>query len=297
MHYLITGATGFIGSSYITHLTNRGAKITALVRNRDKAAKMLGPAVNLVTDLDQIDDDCKIDVIINLAGAPIADAPWTQKRRQILLSSRLDTTFACVHLCQRLRHKPALVISGSAAGYYGRCGAEVVDENSPPQDIFMSMLCQQWEKTAQPIADMGIRLVIPRTSVVLGRSGVALSKLALPHRLGLGARFGAGDHYFPWIHLQDMHGFFDFAVENPSVSGAYNMTTDDTHTQHSFNQQLAKALHRPYFMRAPKGLLRLMMGDLSDLFVEGQNLSAAKINASGFKPKFPKLEQALADIL
>lgn len=296
MTYLITGATGFIGSAYTQKLLSQNIPVIALVRNKDRARNILGNQVRLITHLDEVANHENIQSILNLAGAPIAASPWTKSRREELVASRLETTEGLISLIERLDNKPSLMISASAVGYYGRGGDIWLTEDSPPQDIFMSTLCQGWEAAASRAADFGVRLVIPRISVVLGRAGGALPQLALPIKMGLGARFGRGGHYFPWIHLSDLLSFFDYAADHPSVSGAYNIVTHDTHTQDSFNKLLAKKLGRPYFMVVPKFLLKTLLREMSDLFIEGQRLKADKLYNTGFQPKFETLSTALDDL-
>lgn len=297
MKILITGATGFIGTALCKLLQEQGHDLIAFVRDTVAAKSKIGSNIQLVTALDTIAGDEKIDAIINLAGEAIAGGRWTGPRKKLLLDSRIETTKALVALCNRLAVKPSVMISGSAAGYYGRRGAEVVTEDDGPQDIFMSQLCARWEAAAAPVSDLGVRLVIPRISVVLGQGGGALAQLMLPHKMGLGTRFGAGDNYFPWIHLSDLLAFFSAALTDTGISGPYNMGTADTHTQDSFNRVLAGVMKRPYFMWMPAGPLRLCLGEMADLFVEGQHLSSDKLLETGFTPQFPTLQSALEDLI
>lgn len=297
MHILMTGATGFIGSALITHWREKGHQFTALVRDRKTARQKLGDEVKLVGNLDTIPTDAKFDAAINLAGAPIAAKLWSKARQQDLLDSRVGTTVELVALLKRLTDKPHTVISGSAAGYYGRCGSEQVSEDTPPQDIFMSSLCRRWEEAAAPITELGIRLVISRTSVVLGNDGGAFPQLARPIRFGVGATLGSGTQYFPWIHKADLIRLFDHLLMNEEACGAYNAVAPDAITSAAFNKTLAKKLKRHLFFRVPERPLRLALGEMADLFVSGQNMAAAKAQQSGFEFTYPTLGSALDNLL
>jgi uncharacterized protein (TIGR01777 family) len=297
MNVLMTGATGFIGQALVRRWMNDGHRVTALVRSQHRAAELLAPEVSLVSSLDEISNDTVIDIVVNLAGAPIAARPWTKSRRKELLASRLGTTKDLVSLISRLTTKPELMISASATGYYGRRGASVLSEEVAPQDIFMSTLCRKWEEAAAPVTEMGVRLVIPRISVVLGSDGGAFPSLVRPIRFGLGTRFGAGGHYFPWIHKQDLLAVLDHIIKNKAVSGPLNAVAPNTVTQHQFNQCFAKHLGRPNFMWMPAAALKLMLGEMADLFIAGQHMSAEKLINSGFEFQYPTLEKTAADLL
>lgn len=297
MRLLMTGATGFIGSALVSHWLQAGHQITAHVRDEKSAKNKLGPSVELVTDLAKIKADSHFDAAVNLAGAPIAGGLWTRARRAHLRESRVGTTGALVQKIAELENRPEVLISASAAGYYGRRGSEWLQEDTEPQDIFMSTLCRDWELAAEQVSAMGVRLVIPRISVVLGTDGGALADLVRPIRFGLGARFGAGDHYFPWIHKEDLLNFFDHMLENNELSGPVNAVAPGAVTQHEFNQIIAGILKRPNFMWVPASALKLLLGELSDLFVSGQRMAADKAMNSGFEFRYPTLEEAGKNLL
>jgi len=297
MHILITGATGFIGSALCSFWLTRGHKITALVRDKAQAAMRLGANVRLVTNFAEIDPSERFDAAVNLAGAPIAARPWTKKRRCLLRNSRLDTTNELVRLIDRLKTKPHTVISASATGYYGRCGDIWIAEDTPPQDVFMSQLCRRWEEAIIPVTQHGCRLVTPRISVVLGTDGGAFPSLVRPVRLGLGAVLGSGEQYFPWIHKTDLIRLFDHFLENKDISGPVNAAAPEAITQKAFNRLLAKKLRRPMILWAPALLLKVLLGEMADLFVAGQRLSSEKALASGFSFQYGTLSDAFDDLL
>jgi len=297
MQILITGATGFIGTDLCRFWLQEGHEITAFVRNTDTAQELLGPKVRLVTSLDKITTKTKLDAVVNLAGAPVAGWLWTKRYKQQLLKSRLETTSGLLALIERLDHKPSVMISASAAGYYGKQKENWVTEDKKPQDIFMSTLCQEWEKAAASVTKHGVRLVIPRISVVLGMNGGAFPQLARPAKIGMAAILGGGHHYFPWIHKYDIIRLLDFALTNDAVIGPVNAVAPEAVTQKTFTQTLAKTLNRPCFMYVPATVLNIALGELAGLFTEGQRLSSQKIQEAGFSFEHPNLEGTFKDLL
>ncbi|WND03226.1 TIGR01777 family oxidoreductase [Temperatibacter marinus] len=297
MQYLLTGATGFIGTHYCHYLLEHGHAVSAVVRDLDKASKILGPKVTLYRGCDEITKTAKFDCIINLAGEPIAGGRWTKSRQKSLQASRIETTNDLINLVEGLVDKPSVMISASAVGFYGRQQDQWMIEEAEAQDIFMSSLCKFWEEAAAAVTEFGVRLVIPRLSVVLGTQGGALPALALPHRFAAGMKIGTGTQYFPWIHLDDVIDFFERAVNTAQIDGIYNLVAPDSHTQDSFNRTLADTLGRPYFLWAPAGLFKLLFGEMSDLFISGQRVSGGKLDKIGFEYSYPDLQSALSDCL
>lgn len=298
---LITGATGFIGHHLVRRRLAAGDHVIALSRNASHARATLDAAgngrVEVVTDLQQIADDRRIDAIVNLAGERILGMPWTAARRRKLLGSRLDTTRSIVQRVARLRHKPQVLVSASAIGYYGIHGDEPLNEDAAPQPIFQSQLCQQWEQAAQQAESLGLRVVRLRIGVVLGRDGGALPQLAGPVRFGLGAVLGDGRSYNSWIHLEDLLGLIEFAIATPALRGAVNATSPRPATHAETQRTLAQVLRRPLWLRAPAFLLRGLLGEMSQLLLDGQRVLPAQALAAGFQFSHPELRAALQDLL
>lgn len=297
LQVLVTGATGFIGTALVRALIERGDRPLVLARNAAKAGYLFGPHVEVLEDLDEIDSQRRIDAVINLAGEPLLGGLWTRHRRQRLIASRTETTRGVVALLRRLRQKPEVLISGSAIGYYGRRGDEVVRENGLPQEVFTSQLCLEWEAEARRADELGIRTCLPRIGLVFGRGGGAFPQLALPVRLGLGMIMGAGRQWMSWIHLQDLVNLIVFTLDRDDIAGPVNATAPRPVTNAVFTRSLARNLKRPLLLRMPAVVLRRLLGELADLFVAGQKVVPQKAEGLGFLFHYPDLDSALPDLL
>jgi uncharacterized protein len=292
--FLVTGATGFIGTALVRKLLSHGESVIVLTRDRDKALDRFGPHVRSVQDLEVIGPAERIDGIVNLAGAAILGLPWFPARRRALLTSRLRVTEAVVCLCRRLQRPPAVLVSGSAVGFYGVLAEGQCDEASPPQARFQSELCQEWEAAAAPAQALGIRVVWLRTGLVLGARGGALPVMARPVRMFAGAVLGSGAQWLSWIHLDDLIRLILFAVDHPGISGALNATAPTPVTHGEFQRALAARLRRPLWARVPAWLARLLAGEMSELLVQGQRVLPRKAIAQGFLFRYPGIGGALA---
>lgn len=292
--WLITGATGFIGSHLIKPLLRRGDHVIALVRNPARAKRRLGTRVKLVSDLAELPDDVIIDGIVNLAGAPILGVPWTRRRRRHLVASRIETTQAVVALCDRLLTKPTVLLNGSAIGYYGVCGDEPVDESVPPQSVFQSRLCSEWEAAAFGAARCGVRVTCIRTGVVLSRDGGALPRLARPVKWYAGAVPGNGRHWLSWIHMDDLLRLLLCALENGRYAGAINGTAPEPVTYDDFYRLLGRALHRPIWLHVPARVMRAGLGEMSQLLVNGQRVIPRRAQELGFEFRYTTAARALS---
>lgn len=294
---LVTGATGLIGRRLIAALVGAGHEVTALTRDRTTAADLPAP-IRIVTALDQIAGDTRIDAIVNLAGEPISDGLWTPAKRRRIVGSRLAVTRAVVALIARLDRRPSVLISGSAIGWYGLRGDEVLDETADGLDCFSRTICRRWERAAMRAQDLGVRVVRLRIGIVLAIDGGALSRMLTPFEFGLGGPFGAGRHWMSWIHLDDLVRMIAYAIATPDLDGPVNGAAPEPVRNADFARALGRALNRPAILPAPAAPLRLALGAFADeLLLKGQRVVPAAALASGFRFTHPTLDGALAAIV
>src|SRR6185437_785313 len=294
---LVSGGTGFIGGHLIRRLLARGDQIILLTRDSDRALDKFGPHVRIITATAELDEQERIDAVVNLAGAPILGFPWTRARRQKLIGSRVNTTRTLVELCARLARPPRVFITASAIGYYGLGGDTALDENSPSRPIFQSRLCQEWEETAAAAEHVVARVVKMRIGLVLGQDGGALPQLVRPVRMGFGAVLGAGTQWVSWIHIDDLVRLFEFTLDTPILRGALNAVSPAAATHAQMQRLIAKTLRRPMWLRIPAFMVRAALGEMSQLLVDGQHVIPARASGAGFTFKHPNLGEALVDLL
>ncbi|MDG1709248.1 MAG: TIGR01777 family oxidoreductase [Emcibacteraceae bacterium] len=295
---LITWATGLIGKRLVKDYAHKGWKVICLVRNKKKAKKeFIGLSITIVVDLMELPQTVIINAVVNLAGMPISIGLWTKARKEKILNSRLHTTRQVMELLKYLNKKPDIIIQGSACGYYGHGGNIELDEIAPPTEIFMSTLCQKWEKECEDHLPETTRMVSLRLGVVLARDAKAFKQLKLPMSLGLGAVLGSGDQYFPWIHIDDVISAIEFAINNKNLCGAINLVAPEALSQKQFSQKFAKALNRPLFISVPAFVLRAALGELSDLFLLGQRAIPEKLVNHNFVFRYSSLNKALDNLV
>ncbi len=293
---LVTGATGFIGSRLVGALAEAGHQVTVLARNPAKAAT-LTPPFRMVTALDQIASDTRLDAIVNLAGEPIANAPWTTAKRRRILRSRLKTTRDVVHLIGRLERKPAVLVSGSAVGWYGLWQDEALTEFDGGKACFSHRLCEAWERMAMRAQSHGTRVVRLRIGLVLGTEGGLLSRMLTPFEFGLGGPIGNGRQWMSWIERDDLVRLIAHAIATPKLCGAVNATAPVPVRNAEFARELGRAFRRPAVIPIPAFALRLL-GDLADeLLLGGQQVLPDKALLSGFSFRHETLTSALAAML
>lgn len=297
MHILLTGGTGLIGRELCKHWRGQGHQLTVWSRRPQEVSKLCGDSVRGIARLEDVGTE-PIDAVINLAGAPIADRPWTRRRKTLLWDSRIGLTEQLLAWLERREQKPSVLISGSAVGWYGDGGERELSEGAQPvNEDFASHLCEAWEETAQRAEALGIRVVIVRTGLVLANQGGFLQRLLLPFKLGLGGRIGSGRQWMPWIHLQDQIALIDFLLNQGDAQGLYNACAPHPVRNREFAKTLAGVLHRPAFMPLPASALRALMGELSVLMLGGQRARPARLQAAGFTFRFTELHAALDDLL
>ncbi len=300
-HLLITGGTGFIGRALCHHLLARGHTLTLYVRDPRKAAALYGDRVRCVTAWAELDPGTRVDVVINLAGEPVVGPRWTPRRQAVLEASRSGVTQGLVAWLAGLQHKPRLLLSTSAIGYYGVQATgdpAALAEDAPPQPIFMSTLCQHWENSARAAQAVGVPVGLLRLGVVLGHGG-ALPGMVMSLRLGLGVVLGSGRQVVSWIHLDDVLGAVThlMALPRTQASGPFNLTAPQPVTYADLMRAAARVLRRRLLLPVPAFVLRAVLGEQAGLLVEGQRVQPARLLASGYAFRHPEVEGALRQCL
>lgn len=295
MNVLISGSSGLIGTALKDSLVSAGHTIYPLQRNVTGGAPFYwSPAENII----HLDESIKIDIVIHLAGENIADGRWTEAKKQKIVQSRKAGTRILCDALAKLPHKPSLLISGSAIGFYGETGSDIVDENSPPGTGFLTEIAQQWEKATQAAEQAGIRTVHIRTGIVLSPLGGVLQRLVLPVKLGVGGVVGNGQQYMSWVSIGDMINMIEFIIDNDTLSGPVNMVSKNAVTNVTFMKTLGKVLKRPTFFPLPAFVARLLFGEMADaLLLSSTRVYPAKLEAAGYKYINQDLESALKDLL
>ncbi|WP_249677563.1 TIGR01777 family oxidoreductase [Pseudomonas abieticivorans] len=296
MRILLTGGTGLIGRKLCQYWLKQGFQLTVWSRRPDRVAALCGTSVRGIARLEELGQE-PLDAIVNLAGEPIADRPWTGKRRALLWASRITLTEQLLAWLETRQQRPSVLISGSAVGWYGDSGErEITEQSQPVTQDFASQLCQAWEETAQRAQAFGLRVVCVRTGLVLASEGGFLTKLRLPFKLGVGGPIGNGRQWMPWVHIDDQIALIDFLLKHDDASGPYNACAPTPVRNREFARLLGKALHRPAFMPLPALLLKAGLGELSGLLLGGQRALPQRLLAQGFTFRFTDLPTALDDL-
>ncbi|QRK83466.1 TIGR01777 family oxidoreductase [Pseudomonas granadensis] len=296
MHILLTGGTGLIGRQLCRHWLEQGHRLTVWSRKPETVAKICGASVRGIARLEDLGEE-PLDTIVNLAGAPIVDRPWTHRRKALLWSSRIKLTESLLTWLETRTQRPAVLISGSAIGWYGDGGERELTEDSPPViDDFASQLCIAWEETALRAENLGLRVVLVRTGLVLSAEGGFLSRLLLPFKLCLGGPLGNGRQWMPWIHINDQIALIDFLLHREQATGPYNACAPKPVRNREFAQTLGSVLHRPALMPMPTLALKVGLGEMSLLLLGGQKAMPVRLLEAGFTFQFTDLRAALDDL-
>lgn len=300
MRVIITGGTGLIGTALSTSLVSKGFEVISLSRNPDKATAPAG--VELVqwdgktaVNWGHLADGAK--AIINLAGAGIADGRWSNERKRQIIDSRINAGKAIAEAVAQANQKPEFIFQASAIGYYGNGGNQLLTETSPIGSDFPASVTQVWEPATAAVEDMGVRRVVGRIGVVLSVDGGALPQMVLPFRLFAGGPVGSGQQWLSWIHIDDLIRAISFFIEHPETSGTYNLVAPEPVQNKAFGKVVGSVLKRPSFMPAPAFALKLLFGEMATLLLEGQRVSAKKLQNAGFTFTYPTVEPALANLL
>lgn len=296
MQILITGGTGLIGKQLCKALLAEGHELTVFSRNPASVTAKCGAEVHAMAALGEWLPEKNFDAVINLAGEPIVDVPWTKRRKQVLWDSRVALTHELVRHIAAAGRKPAVLLSGSAVGYYGNRGDKEMYEAADAGTDFPARLCKGWEDAARGAEQAGVRVCLLRTGLILSNKGGLLGKMLLPFRLGMGARLGNGKQWMSWVHIHDYVAMVLRLLHDTGASGPYNMTAPHPATNAEFTAAFAKALHRPALFAAPAPLLKLAMGERACLLLEGQKVLPGKMTAAGYRFQYPSLDDALGNL-
>jgi hypothetical protein len=296
---LIAGGSGFLGTYLARSLLVDGHEVWALSRNPGRKRLAAGVRTaswdgRTTSGLGHLASE--VDAIVNLTGATIGRWPWTSSRKRVFVSSRVDSGRAIVEAVRAANPRPKVLLQASGGGYYGPHGSEPVTEVVPPGDDFSARLCLAWEAASQPVEDLGVRRIVTRTGIVLSRDAEIMQLMALPTRLFLGGRFGDGRQGVGWIHLRDEIRAFRFLLEDETARGPYNLAAAQPASNAEFMRALAHRLHRPYWFHAPAFLLRLALGEMSTLLLDGWFLQPERLLKAGFRFEFETIEAAFRDI-
>lgn len=302
MKIAVSGGTGFVGRALTNELLKQGHEVFILTR-KPPSGENNGPGKLsyiqwLSPDSDPAAELKEIDVVINLAGEPIGNARWTNKRKERILRSRIETTEEWLNVIKKLDTKPEVFINASAIGYYGTSFSKTFTEKDyEPGTDFLAFTASTWEKKALEVETLGIRTVLMRFGIILGADEGALPKMVLPYTLFVGGTLGSGKQWLSWIHIEDVVRAILFLIENETISGPVNFTAPNPVTMKEFGKTVAKVLRRPHWFPVPSFLLRIVLGEMSLLVVEGQKVLPEKLLEAGFQFHYPTLEMALTHLL
>lgn len=300
MRILIIGGSGFIGRALIKRLLETGHEVSVLSR-RPQAVHL--PSAVAVYPWDGrrgapwAEVLAEMDAVVNLAGANLGAGRWTPQRKQTFLTSRVWSGEAVVEAFSLAPRKPSVLLQASAVGYYGPCGDEIITEDAPPGKDFLAQLCMQWEASTQPVEAWGVRRVLLRTGIVLAKDSLALKRLVLPIRWGVGGPLGSGRQWMPWIHIADQIEAMLFLLQHEQARGPFNLTAPNPVRNADFGRTLARVMRRPFWLPVPALALRLMLGEMSTVVLDGQRAIPRRLLELGYRFKFEDLELALRDLL
>ncbi len=293
MRIAVTGSTGLLGTALVVALRAGGQQVSRLVRRPPAAEDEIAwdPRAPMGGIMPGALDG--LDAVIHLAGAGVADHRWTPAYQDEIRSSRVVGTRALVAALAAAGPPPAVLLAGSAIGWYGDTGGREVDESAPAGSGFLAGVVREWEAAAQPAGQAGIRVVSMRTGIVLTRQGGVLARMVPPFRLGLGSKLGSGRQVMSWIALADYLGAVQFLLARPDISGPVNLTAPHPVSNAEFTSALAAALHRPALLSVPGPALRLALGGVASDLLSSARVLPRRLTGAGYQFRFPDLPAAL----
>jgi len=293
-HILITGASGLIGSALRARLEELGYRVHALSR-RDSSAPFF---FDQTTGRMHLTPDIPLYGVVNLAGASLAEGRWTNRRKQLVMDSRVLTTEHLGQALAALPARPEVLVSASAIGFYGDTGSSQVDEDSAAGDTFLAEVAVGWEQATEAAETAGIRTVHARFGLVLSPEGGVLPNFILPGRLAAVGRVGSGRQFISWIALDDCVDILCLFLETPAITGAVNVVADPAVTNAEFTRAVAAALHRPRLPPLPAFVVRLLFGQMGEeALLASSRVHSRRLPELGIELRYPQLDQALAHLL
>ena len=300
MKILITGGTGMIGRPLVRQLVENGHQVWALTRSPRET--------DLPSGVELVAWDAKttqgwghlagqVDAIIHLAGVNIGERPWTNERKRLIRSSRVESGQAVVDAICQSSQRPSVLIQIAGTGYYGVHGDEVLDEQAPNGSDFLAGVGADWENATLPVTELGVRRITMRTGVVLSMKGGILDPFILQNRLFAGGPLGSGRQWVSWIHIDDLLRAIQFFLDHPQASGVFNVTSPEPLTNRDFGRTVAQVMRRPFWAPVPGFMLKLVLGEMSTLVLDGQRVVPKRLTEMGFQFEYNTLRKAVADLL
>lgn len=293
---LVTGASGFIGSHLLSYLLKKDYQVVGLTRQKNKRTQH--PCLEWIHDFSELKTQ-QIDYVINLAGESIGKGRWTDQRKELLIQSRVQTTEQLYQYLTKNNIYPKRIISGSAVGFYGidftEQWLETCTEDSLPQAIFMSELCQKWEEVTHKYPEQHTKIM--RLAVVFGRGGGILPQMLLPIKLNLVGKIGSGRQPCVWVHIHDLIQAIEFLMLTETEAKVFNVVAPEKVTQKEFAKTAAQRLKRKPFLSLPSFIMKIILGEQSQLVLNGQYVKPKALQDAGFEFQYPTLKQALNELI
>lgn len=299
MNVLVFGGTGFVGRNLIDELLDNGYRLFLVTRNYQNTVNRLGNKVHVIewdnnSPLNAIDELPEIDVVINLAGESIGNRRWSKSVKQEIIASRVRTTRAIVTAINNYTFQPKVLVNASAVGYYGPSSDDKITESGEAGQDFLAQVCREWESEAYKVENDFTRVITIRIGVVLGKEG-ALNRMMVPFKFFMGGPLGTGKQWLSWIHIKDLTGMIRFIIEHQELAGPINATAPEPESMKNFCHVLGDVMNRPSWLPVPEWILKIVLGQMAEMLIHGQQAVPKKISEAGFEFQFPTLRAALED--